>query len=174
MIGLMTFVCVGLFGCSYPCCQNAPDGWTQLLKGDTLDGWYSYLQDYGANNDPDEVFTLDDGLLQIYKNAKEGSKMPLGYIATVRQYENYRLSLEFKWGKKKFAPRADKPRDSGLLYHFVGKDNVWPLSTECQIMEGDTGTIYTVGTTVTTTVDPATGAYKKTAEGGGGARQRRL
>ena len=169
IISLMAFVSVcGLFGCggSSPCCKSDSDGWTPLLKGDTLAGWYTYLADKGMNQDPDGIFTIDDGLLHIYKNAKDGSKMPFGYIATERQYENYRLSLQFKWGTKRFAPRADLPRDSGLMYHFVGDDAIWPLSTECQIMEDDTGSIYTVATTVTTTIDPTTGAYKEAADGG--------
>jgi hypothetical protein len=159
----------GLVGCSGS--KSAPssksrDGWTPLLKVDTLDGWYTYLQDKGVNQDPDGIFTIRDGVLHIYKNAQDGSKMPFGYIATPTEYANYRLRLEYKWGEKKFAPRADQPRDSGLLYHFVGADKVWPLSVECQIMEGDTGTIYIVGTTVTSTVDPATKAYKDAAQGG--------
>jgi hypothetical protein len=169
MISLIAFVCVcGLAGCggSAPRCKNAPDSWTPLLKGDTLAGWYTYLAGHGTNQDPDDVFTIHDGLLHIYKNAKNGSKMPFGYIATDQQYENYRLSLQFKWGKKRFAPRASLPRDSGLIYHFTGDDAIWPVSAEYQIKEGDTGSIYTVGTTVTTTIDPATGAYKEAADGG--------
>jgi hypothetical protein len=175
MIGLMVFVWVfGLLGCNgrETFCKDSSDGWISLLKGNTLDGWYTYLADKGANadkgtnQDPDGIFTIHEGVLHIYKNAEEGSKMPYGYIATEDEYENYHLRLEFKWGRKKFAPRAESPRDSGLLYHFVGDDTIWPLSTECQIMEGDTGTIYTVGTTVTTTINPATRVYQEAADGG--------
>ena len=175
MVCLMVFLgVVGLLGCNggEGFCEDGSGGWRPLLKGDTLDGWYTYLAhkganaDKGTNADADGVFTIRDGVLGIYKNAEDGSKMPYGYIATEEEYENYHLRLEFKWGEKKFAPRVDSPRDSGLLYHFVGDDTIWPLSTECQIMEGDTGTIYTVGTTVTTTIDPATREYREAGDGG--------
>jgi hypothetical protein len=170
VIGLATIVLmIGMIGCSgnkSAPCGKSRDGWVPLLKGDSPKGWYTYLQDKGVNQDPDGIFTIRDGVLHIYKDAANGSTTPFGYLATTTEYANYRLRLEYKWGDKKFAPRADQPRDSGLLYHFVGTDKVWPLSVECQIMENDTGTIYIVGTTVTSTVDPATNAYKDAAQGG--------
>jgi hypothetical protein len=169
-IGLTVFVCVfSLTGCNgtrITLSQKGPEGWIPLLKGDTLENWYPYIKGQGVNQDPDGIFTIHNGVLHIYDSAADGSKMPYGYLATVKEYENYRLRLQFKWGTKRFVPRADKPRDSGLLYHFIGDDKVWPLSTECQIMEGDTGSIIPVGTTVTTTLDPVTGKYKNPAVGG--------
>ena len=139
-IGLIAIALIfGLWGCSgrETFREDSSDGWIPLLKGNTLDGWYTYLAEKGTNQDPDGIFTIQDGVLHIYKNAEDGSKMLFGYIATEQEYENYRLRLQFKWGTKKFAPRAERPRDSGLLYHFVGDDTIWPLSTECQIMEGE-------------------------------------
>ncbi|MGL4462831.1 MAG: hypothetical protein ACRC1K_11835 [Planctomycetia bacterium] len=53
------------------------------------------------------------------------------------------MSLQFKWGEKKWEPRKNDKRDSGLLLHCVGKHgafwNVWMRSLECQIQEGDCG-----------------------------------
>jgi len=51
------------------------------------------------------------------------------------------IRLQFKWGQKRFFPRAQSPRDGGLLYCFVGPDKVWPRPVECQIMETDTGSL---------------------------------
>ncbi|MGL5095389.1 MAG: 3-keto-disaccharide hydrolase [Planctomycetia bacterium] len=52
-------------------------------------------------------------------------------------------TLQFKWGEKKWEPRKNDKRDSGLLLHCVGKHgafwNVWMRSLECQIQEGDCG-----------------------------------
>lgn len=90
----------------------------------------------------------------MYKDAEAGSKQPNGYIVTEKEYANYHLRFQYKWGTKKFASKIDAKRDAGLLYHVIGKDGVWPKSVECQIQEGDTGDIFTVNTRVTTTVDP--------------------
>jgi hypothetical protein len=40
----------------------------------------------------------------------------------VKEYENYELELEFKWGQTKSAPRLDAKRDSGVLYREDGGD----------------------------------------------------
>jgi hypothetical protein len=141
-------------------------GWKPMLSGDKFDGWYTFITGQGKNNDPNGIFTISNGVLHVYKNAVDGSKMPFGYIATEKEYSDYHLRLQYKWGTKRFAPRATSPRDSGLLYNFTGPDIVWPLSVECQIMETDTGSIYAVGTTVTTTVDAKTGRFSEPADGG--------
>src|SRR5207244_212953 len=75
------------------------------------------------------------------------------------------IRLEYKWGNKRFPPRAEAKRDSGILYHFVGPDKVWPRSVECQIQETDTGDFWLVdGTSLTTTVESKENV--KYAEGG--------
>ena len=95
-------------------------------------------------------------MLHFYSGAEAGSAQPFGYIATEKEYTNYRLRLEFKWGEKKFAPRIKSRRDSGLLYHVTTQDKVWPDSVEYQIQENDVGDIYAVSTRVTAPVDAKT------------------
>src|SRR5262245_50743277 len=72
----------------------------------------------------------------------------LGGLATQREFGNYHLELEFKWGEKRFAPRAELPRDSGLLYHGVNGYNAgsgWIESLEFGILEGgETGDFWSV------------------------------
>jgi hypothetical protein len=67
-----------------------------------------------------------------------------GYFATEAEYGNYRLTVEFKWGEATHPPREGKARDSGILYHLVGPDKVWPKSIEFQMIEGGTGDVILV------------------------------
>jgi hypothetical protein len=131
--------------------------WQPLFNGRNLDGWYIWLKGK-KNEDPDHLVQIHDGEIHMYKDAAAGSQQPSGYIATEKEYSNYHLRFQYKWGVKKFAPRAgpEAKRDAGVLYHFVGKDVVWPRSVECQIQEGDVGDIFTVYTRVTAPVDPKT------------------
>jgi hypothetical protein len=65
-----------------------------------------------------------------------------GAITTLNAFENYHLRLHFKWGKKKWPPKLNEPRDSGLLFHSVGEYGssfLWKESFEFQIQEGDCG-----------------------------------
>jgi len=115
-----------------------------LFNGKNLDGWYSFLTSKGKNNDPDKIFAIEKGVLHI--SGKE-----FGYICTEKEYSNFHLIAEFKWGIKKYPPRdADTTRrDNGILY-FVplnATDVVWPQGIECQVQEGDTGDFWMIDST---------------------------
>jgi hypothetical protein len=113
-----------------------------LFNGTDLDGWYTYTQTWGQNNDVENAFTVEDGVLHF-----AGESM--GYLCTTDSFKDYYLRVVFRWGEKKYAPRTNQPRDSGILYHFPDSapDNVWPLSIECQVQENDCGDYYLVGET---------------------------
>jgi len=114
----------------------------QLFNGNNLDGWYTFVKGRGRNIDPKNVFTVEDKLIRI-------SGEEWGCITTNEEFENYKITLEFKWGMATFSPRIDKARDSGLLLHSTGEDggsdSTWMHSIECQIIEGGTGDLLVVG-----------------------------
>ncbi len=104
-------------------------------KGDGMNG-----TPIGLNKDPLNIFSM------IEMDGEEVLKVTgviYGGISTKKVYENYHLSLKFKWGEKKYEPRLNDKRDSGILYHCQdphGKFwNVWMKSPEMQIQEGDCG-----------------------------------
>ncbi len=110
-----------------------------LLNGRDLAGWYPFLDKRERGQDPEGIFRVEDGVLHI-----KGSEF--GYIATEESFANYHLRAEFKWGEKRYPPRDQWKRDSGILYHFpLGEpDQVWPKSIECQVQEEDCGDIWCV------------------------------
>lgn len=137
-----------------------PAGTVQLFNGKNLDAFDTYLREQGLNNDPDKVFRVHDGVIHV-----SGKKY--GYFITKKDYENYHLKVEFKWGEETHAPRKNKPRDSGILFHVVGPNEVWPKSIEFQIIEGRTGEVILVGEGASLTVG---GETKTRTRGGGSAR----
>lgn len=108
----------------------------KLFNGKDLTNFYTYLAKYGKNNDPEKVFTVQDGMIRI-------SGKVFGGLITEEEYENYHLIVEFKWGEETYPPRKNNARDSGVLVHGVGEDGaaggVWLESIECQMIEGGTG-----------------------------------
>src|SRR4051812_33037248 len=68
-------------------------GRMSLFNGKDLSGWYTHLRGYGKNNDPKHVFTVADGVLLISGEVNGG-------IITEKEYENYRLVAEYRWGTK--------------------------------------------------------------------------
>ena len=165
---IATVVAIGLGGPT-PTVRPMPseDGWMPLFNGRDLDGWYTWLPSSGRNNDPKGVFRVHDEMLHILDVAVGEQDQEFGYVATVDEYAAYRLRFQYRWGQKRFPPRAAEKRDSGLLYHVVGADLIWPRSLECQIQEGDTGDLFLLGGTGITTTVESLGAAEKTYQEGG-------
>ena len=103
-----------------------------LFSGRDLRNFETFLTIQGLNNDPDHVFRIEKDVIHI--SGKE-----FGYIVTKKEFANYYLRSEFKWGEGTYAPREGQARDSGILYHVQGPQKVWPTSIEFQILEGGTG-----------------------------------
>lgn len=136
--------------------RAADDGFKPLFNGKDFTGWYLVSGNKRLENDTNHLFTVHDGMVHMYKDAPDKSRQNFGYMVTEKEYSDYVLRFEYKWGKKKFGGKVGKKRDGGILFHCIGPDGVWPESIECQVQEGDVGDIFTVRTRATMTVDPAT------------------
>ncbi len=124
--------------------RNPDAGVIHLLSGDDLSGYYAFLDAYGGQHDPNCVFSMSNGVLRI-------SGQDLGNLTTEREYSNYRLVAEFKWGDTTWKPRQFKARDSGIIFNMVGAWRVLPEAIRCQIVEGGTGSVVVMsGATVNT------------------------
>ena len=124
------------------------DGPIKLFNGRNLEGFYTWIRGLKFA-DPKKVFTVSDGMIHISGDGYGG-------LITNRDYRDYHLIVEFKWGEKTWAERADRSRDSGLLLHCWGPNggygNTWMASIEAQIIEGGVGDILVLSGT-----DPDTG-----------------
>ena len=130
--------------------------WTRLFNGNSLDGWYIFLQKSGRDSDPDNVISVEDEMIHAYKHAVNGSEVVMGYIGTKESYSNYHLRLKYKWGQKQFKPRYQYKPDAGIYYHHVGDDLVWPQALQFQVELNGVRDLLTVGgIQVDTTIDPA-------------------
>jgi hypothetical protein len=134
------------------CRQSADDSKSiALFNGKDLQGWDTYVGPsfdtighkrdsvpLGLNNDTLKIFTV---VTVDNQPALRVSGQRFGGISTKQAYENYHLTMEFKWGDARWPPRQDKKRDSGILYHAVGPQGAdhgyWMRSQEFQVQEGD-------------------------------------
>lgn len=136
---------------------KASGGWTPLFNGRDLDGWYTFLQKHGKNSDPDRVVTIEDGAIHLYKHAVEGANVVMGYIGTDKEFGDYHLRFQYRWGEKKFEPRYKLKRDAGLYYHVLGPDAVWPRALQFQVEQTNVGDLIALhGFQLDTSVDPKT------------------
>jgi len=164
-----------LLSCTNPSSKDSSEAattaesqWDSLFNGKNLQGWYSYqkapestsevpglnrddqgnyTEAVGLHRDPLHVFTV---VMEDDAPAIRISGEVFGILVTEKEYENYHLSLQFKWGTAKYPPRKNEKRDSGILYHSIGSEGVWGgvwmRSLECQVQEGDCGDYISVDT----------------------------
>lgn len=145
------YACMAAFNGGYAQVPLKKENPRSLFNGKDLSGWETFLdspysadrsqklQPLGLNNDPGHVFSL---VIEDGQPAMRISGETYGGINTLEDFENYHLRLEYKWGTKKWPPKLNQPRDSGLLYHSTGGHGtqmLWMESFEYQIQEGDTG-----------------------------------
>lgn len=147
---------------------NDDAGWTNLIDKD-LSEWDTYLsfkhkEGYDGTPPLDEAgnkikpIGLNKPGYDVFTTEMAGDDMVInvtgeyyGCIATKKEYENYHFQLQYKWGDKKWIPRMNKMKDSGILYHSIGPFGVehwrsWMMSQEFQIMEAHSGDFWSQAT----------------------------
>ncbi|GBD36416.1 hypothetical protein HRbin36_01540 [bacterium HR36] len=103
-----------------------------LFNGKDFAGWKKFV-DPKAKADPDKIFTIRDGIIIV-----DGSVN--GYLITEKEYGDYVLTLEWRWGEKVY-----RGRNSGVFVHVSGPDQIWPKGVEAQLMAGHAGDFWLVG-----------------------------
>lgn len=112
----------------------------RLFDGRTLNGWHTWLID-SKRKDPRRVFSVTNGQIRISGDG-------LGYLATEERFRDYRLVVEWRWGRINTAwgDRVGKARDSGIFLHATGLDGnshdgqgAFMAAIECNLFQGAVG-----------------------------------
>ena len=106
-----------------------------LFNGKNLDGWSIYVSD--PKIDAAKFFYVKNGVI-------ETPGVPTGYLRTKKEFENYRLHVEWCY--------PEKPTNSGVFIHTVGPDKVWPTHYQCQLKHLFAGDFIIQGEGVSATV----------------------
>lgn len=146
-------ICIGLLAITSCKKTNSipesGDQWIQLFNGQNLDQWTANTSDRGGDENSltaEEVFTVSDGVIHIYKGAEAGSKQYDANLYHKDVFSSFHLQVVYRWLDKKFQPRAQDLRDAGVLFHVHNKlDEVWPSSIEMQMGDGQPGEGYVTG-----------------------------
>lgn len=100
-----------------------------LFNGKDLTGWGFFLQ--GKDARWQDVWSIADGVIHC-------KGKPMGYLVTEKEYENYVLTLEWRW-----LP-GTKGGNSGVFVHVTGENKIWPKGIEAQLMAGHAGDFWLV------------------------------
>jgi hypothetical protein len=123
----ITFASILLASCSKT--QVTPsDTSIDLFDGTSLEGWSHVLVGEGVKKE--DVWSVKDGTL-VCKGT------PLGYLFTNESYQDFTLSLEWRW-----APGGE-PGNSGVLLRIAGAPATFmPKCVEAQLKHENAGDIW--------------------------------
>jgi len=118
--------------------QETPKQPIKLFNGKDLTGLTTWLKE-SKREDPNHVFSVRDGMIHVSGDG-------FGYLASEKEYKNYHLTVEYRWGKK--TDGGKHVRNSGILLHATGPDGgaggTWMASIECQLAQGCVGDIIAI------------------------------
>lgn len=94
----------------------------QLFNGKNLDGWTVFVKDSSIN--PDDYFYVNDGVIETIG-------VPVGYLRTNKEFENYQLHVEWRY--------PEEPVNSGIMLHVTGPDLIWVSHYQGQLKHKNAG-----------------------------------
>ncbi len=100
---------------------------TSLFNAKCLGGWEHFLVDPDVKME--DVWSVQDGIL-VCKGE------PMGYLCTKKEFENFKLIVEWRWAPGKPAG------NSGVLLRITGKPMALPKCVEAQLKSGSEGDIW--------------------------------
>ncbi len=102
-----------------------------IFNGKDLTGWRSFV-DPKAKQATDQ-WHVEEGVLIC--NAG-----PKGYLATEKQYEDFVVRFQWKWGNRK----PKKHRYSSMFVRVTGPDKIWPKGVDVTLGAGVAGQFWVV------------------------------
>ena len=119
--------------------------WLPLFDGRTTGGW-AYFQGGREQKPPPGHLRAGAGELHFLNDVEAVSEpVPFAYLATDRAFQNYQLQLDYRWGERRYPPRALAKRNSGIMYHLSpDPDPARESAVEFQIQESNVGDIVAI------------------------------
>ena len=138
--------------------QGAEKEWIPLFNGRNLDGWTPKVKGFPLNENPANIFRVEDGLLRVTYRDVDDFEDRFGHLFYQNPYSHYRLRAEYRFvGDQVQGGPGWAFRNNGLMLHgqapeTMAIDQSFPNSIEVQLLGGNgtekrsTGNVCTPGT----------------------------
>jgi len=134
--------------------------WVSLFNGENLEGWDIKIRGYEMNDNFNNTFRVEDGLLIVSYDEYEEFNNEFGHIYYNQPFSHYKLRVEYRFvGDQVTGGPGWAFRNNGVMFHAqpaweIELDQDFPVSVEAQMLGGDgvnerpNGSVCTPGTTV--------------------------
>lgn len=140
--------------------DNDAEEWVELFNGENFDGWDIKIRGYELNDNWNNTFRVEDGLMKVRYDEYGEFNEEFGHIFYEEPFSHYRLQVEYRFVGEQ-APNGPgwAFMNNGIMFHSqsaesMGLDQDFPNSIEYQLLGGDgenerpNGNICTPGTHV--------------------------
>ena len=105
-----------------------------LFNATNLNGWYAYTTNEKKQVNAQDIYAVSDNMIRLY-----GEKV--GYLMSHKSFENFELSVDYRWNTDPKYHRNNNTKNSGVMYNIPtdAPDVLWPRGIQFQIKEGFTG-----------------------------------
>ncbi|MEW4924015.1 DUF1080 domain-containing protein [Algibacter sp. 2305UL17-15] len=118
--------------------------WVPLFNGKNLDNWIVKIKGYPANENYNNTFIVEDGVMKVNYDGYDGKfNNSFGHIYYKKPFSNYKFRMDYRFTGEQIADGAAwATRNSGIMIHCenpmkIGLDQNFPVSIEVQLLGGN-------------------------------------
>ena len=139
---------------------NIEENWLSLFNGKDLDGWDIKFSGHEINDNYNNTFQVEDGMIRVVYNEYEKFDDKYGHMYYEKPFSYYKIRFDYRFlGEQTPGGESWNVRNSGIMLHSQSaKSNDlhqdFPVSIEIQLLGGlgkgprTTGNLCTPGTQV--------------------------
>ena len=151
---------VFLVSCTSGTNKNAKEEWINLFNGKDLEGWDIKFKGHELNDNFNNTFRVEDGILKVSYDDWDGFNGEFGHIFYRTPFSYYKLRVEYRFvGEQVSGGPGWAFRNNGAMLHgqsaaSMELDQDFPVSIEAQLLGGDgvaerhTSNVCTPGTNI--------------------------
>jgi hypothetical protein len=144
-IKIMTALCALLSGILFltSCSSSGEEEWRSLFNGENLDNWDIKISGFELNDNHNNTFFVEDGLLKVSYDEYENFDNKFGHIFINEQFSHYKLRVEYRFvGDQVEGGPGWAFRNNGIMFHSQSAESMeldqdFPVSIEAQLLGGD-------------------------------------
>jgi hypothetical protein len=142
------------------CTNSKKEHWMPLFNGKDLSGWDIKMTGYPLNENYNNTFRVEDGVMKVSYDQYDKFNGEYGHIFYKEPFSHYKLRIEYRFtGDQVPGGESWAFRNSGVMLHSQSAasmltDQDFPVSIEGQLLGGDgvserpTGNVCTPGTNI--------------------------
>jgi hypothetical protein len=127
----------------FSCSTAENNEWRSLFNGENLDGWDIKIRGAGLNENFNNTFRVENGLLVVSYDEYEEFDDRFGHIFYNVPFSHYKLRVEYRFvGEQVRGGAGWAYRNNGIMFHSQSAESMeldqdFPVSIEAQLLGGD-------------------------------------